>query len=140
MDGETPAVPNELLGFSAESVTYIRHYADADGESHFGEADISLAPVELPVGPPVNFSSPTPAKQVVYLHLPAGYSHDRLPGSARMLWFYVAGEMEITVSDGETRRIPAGTIVLAEDITGKGHRARVVGDGDVLLVGVELSE
>ena len=132
--------PNDSVTFTAEKVTYGRYYADDEGESHFGEVDIALAPVELPVGPPVNFSAITPTKQVSFLHIPAGYSHDWLTVGARMLWFHVAGEMEVTVSDGETRRFPVGTVVLAEDTTGKGHQARVVSEEDVLLVGVELSE
>jgi len=129
----------ESVTFTPENVTYGRYYADADGESHFGDLDVALVPVELPVGPPVNISAATPTKQVYFLHVPAGYSHDWLPVPARTLWFHIAGVMEVTVSDGETREFPAGTVVLAEDTTGKGHRARVVGDDDVLLVGVELS-
>ena len=137
---EIQASATEPVTFTPENVTYGRYYADADGESHFGEVDVPLVPVELPVGPPVNISAFTPTSQVYFLHIPAGYSHDWLTVGARMLWFHVAGEMEVTVSDGETRIFPAGTVVLAEDTTGKGHRARVVSENDVLLVGVELSE
>jgi hypothetical protein len=137
---EIPVAATDVVSFTSEEVTYIRYYADADGESHFGEVNLALMPVELPVGPPINLSVFTSASQVVFLHLPAGYSHDWLPVPTRTLWFYVSGEMEITVSDGETRPFSAGSVVLAEDTTGKGHRARVVGDGEVLLVGVELPE
>ena len=134
----TNNMTNTIL--TPEGVTYVRYYAGTDGESHFGEVTIGLAPIEMPTGPPVNFSAFTPAKHHFFLHLPAGYSHDWLPVSARSLWCHIFGEMEITVSDGETRRVPAGSVVLAEDTTGKGHRARVVGDRDVLLSGVEFSE
>jgi len=134
------STPNVPVTFSGVNVTYSRYYADDDGESHFGELDTALEPVELPVGPPINISAITPTKHTYFLRIPAGYSHDWLTVGARTLWFHVAGEMEVTVSDGETRRFPAGTVVLAEDTTGKGHRAQVVSEGDVLLVGVELPE
>jgi hypothetical protein len=126
--------------FTPENVTYGRYYADDDGESHFGDLEMALESLELPVGPPINISAVTPAKHTYFLRIPAGYSHDWLTVGARTLWFHVAGEMEVTVSDGESRRFPAGTVVLAEDTTGKGHKARVVSEGDVLLVGVELPE
>jgi quercetin dioxygenase-like cupin family protein len=38
--------------------------------------------------------------------------------------YLLKGTMEITVSDGETRRFEPGSIVLAEDTHGKGHSAR----------------
>ena len=137
---ETQASGHEPVSFTPENVTYGRYYADDDGESHFGDLDIALEAVELPVGPPINISAVTPTKHVYFLHIPAGYSHDWLTVGARTLWFHIAGEMEVTVSDGESRRFPVGTVVLAEDTTGKGHQARVVSEGDVLLVGVELPE
>ena len=40
----------------------------------------------------------------------------------------LAGGISITASDGETRHIGAGEIVLVEDTTGKGHITRSSGD------------
>lgn len=131
---------NEVVELSAEGVTHLRYFTGPDGETHFGEVSVDFAPVEMPVGPPVDFSPFTPAKHLFFLHLPVGYSHDWLPVSSRILWCSIFGEMEVTVSDGESRRIPAGSVFLAEDTTGKGHQARVVGDSDVLLLGVEVAE
>jgi hypothetical protein len=48
--------------------------------------------------------------------------------------------MEITVSDGEAKRFPAGSIVVVEDTTGQGHTRQAISDGNVLLVAVELAE
>jgi len=52
----------------------------------------------------------------------------------------LAGEVEITVSDGEQRRFGPGTILLAEDVTGKGHISRGVGDSDRLSIFVPLAD
>ena len=41
----------------------------------------------------------------------------------------LAGGISITASDGETRHIGAGEVVLVEDTTGKGHITRSSGDG-----------
>ena len=40
----------------------------------------------------------------------------------------LAGGISITASDGETRHIGAGVIVLVEDTTGKGHITNSSGD------------
>jgi hypothetical protein len=41
----------------------------------------------------------------------------------------LARGISITASDGETRHIGAGEVVLVEDTTGKGHITRSLGDG-----------
>jgi len=48
--------------------------------------------------------------------------------------------VEAEVSYGEKRRIGAGEIVLVEDITGKGHRSNAVGNTEVVIVIVNLSD
>jgi hypothetical protein len=48
----------------------------------------------------------------------------------RELQFVVnlSSEVEIEVNDGEKRRFGPGSILLAEDVTGKGHISRGVGN------------
>ena len=57
-------------------------------------------------------------------------------------WFMVtlAGEIEITTSDGETRSFGPGGIWLLDDTTGKGHNTRVVGGSDWTGLGVTLAQ
>jgi hypothetical protein len=50
----------------------------------------------------------------------------------------MSGELEVEVSDGEIRRFSAGSLVLLEDTTGKGHLTRVVGSTGVDAVFVQL--
>jgi hypothetical protein len=42
--------------------------------------------------------------------------------------------VEVTASDGETRRIGQGELLLLEDTTGKGHSTRALGDIKTLVV------
>ncbi len=42
----------------------------------------------------------------------------------RLLVIWLTGEVEFETSDGDIRRLPAGSVVLAEDTTGKGHISR----------------
>ena len=122
-------------------VNHTRIYADADGESHFEEVDVDLKLVEFaPPAPPGYISAPIPAARLFFGVVPPGYCADWHPTPFRQLVVYTAGEVEFETSDGGTRRIGPGSIVLVEDTTGKGHRSRVVGAGEAVSMGVQLSE
>jgi hypothetical protein len=41
--------------------------------------------------------------------------------------FILAGQMEIGIGDGTTRRFGPGDVVLADDLTGQGHTTRSLG-------------
>ena len=43
------------------------------------------------------------------------------------------GEIEFETNDGEVQRLVPGMVVLAEDTTGKGHKARSIGNEDAVL-------
>ncbi|HEY4921040.1 MAG TPA: hypothetical protein VII40_13120, partial [Xanthobacteraceae bacterium] len=48
------------------------------------------------------------------------------PAPRRQYIINLDGGVQITASDGESRVIGAGEVVLVEDITGKGHLSRAV--------------
>jgi len=55
------------------------------------------------------------------------------------MWiFCLEGHMEFQASDGNVLQVNPGSAMLLEDTSGKGHRSRVVGDRDALLVAVQL--
>jgi len=62
------------------------------------------------------------------------------PAPHRVLAIYLSGEGEIEASDGEVRPIGPGTILLAEDTIGRGHRNRVTGSSEVSMVLVMLPD
>ena len=49
------------------------------------------------------------------------------------------GEIEFETSDGEIRKLAPGVVVLAEDTTGKGYKARSIGGEDALLGVVQIA-
>lgn len=136
----SPTTPKE-----GESVrTYTRISADADGESHFSDEQVALDQADIaPPAPPVNMSSPTPAENVSFVTLPAGWPEDvddPHVAPARNYWIVLAGEMELTASDGESRQFPPGSVLLAEDTSGSGHTTTVVGDDPVELAVVGTAD
>ncbi len=120
-------------------VKCIRLYSDGQGESHFEDIEIELNAVDFaPPSPPLNLSSYTPAKQFAFLNAPVGWESDWHPAPYRQIHFYMSGEVEAEVSDGETRHLSAGDIVMVEDTSGKGHRSRTIGSSEILIATVQL--
>ena len=121
-------------------VTYTRVFSDADGESHFADAEIELGEHDYaPPAPPMFKSYFCSATQVGLLGVPADFHSVRHPASQRVFVFTLSGSMEETVSDGETRSFGVGDILLNEDTTCKGHDAKISGDG-LLAALVELPD
>ena len=56
------------------------------------------------------------------------------PSPRRQLFATLAGDYEVTASDGTIRRFSAGSLLLLEDTTGKGHSTRILGETIVLAV------
>ena len=118
---------------------YIRLFADADGVSHFQDAEVSLVEsAYAPPAPPYLVSEREGATGVVMTTLPAGWFGDWHPSPRLQWWFQLSGELEVEVGDGEKRRLGPGDIVRVEDTTGRGHTTRVVGSEPVRAVYVHL--
>ena len=100
----------------------IRLYADEAGESHFEDVEVPLADkVFAPPAPAMGVSAPFDTRQLVIVRIPGEFPPERHPTPKRQIWIGLEGSIRVTVSDGETRTIPAGTLWLMEDVSGKGH-------------------
>ena len=122
-------------------ITYTRLYSDAQGESHFEDVEVDLTLTDYaPPAPPLDLSSFTPATQFGFMNAPAGWSSDWHRTTARNIFFVLSGEWEVTASDGEARRFAAGSVLLVQDTTGKGHTSRVVSETESLAAMVQLSD
>lgn len=118
---------------------YTRIYCDSDGTSYFEDVQTDLAPVDFaPPAPPLYLAAPVEAERVVFSQFPAGWFGDWHPAPRVQFFIQLSGELEVRVGDGEARRFTAGSVVLLEDTSGKGHITRVVGDSAVDAVFVQL--
>ena len=118
---------------------YTRLYSDENGDSHFEDLDAQFTPVDFaPPAPPLDISEFGSAENCFILKGASGWVGDWQPAPFRQLHIYLSGEVVAETSDGEIRRIGAGSITLVEDTTGKGHRSRVVGSSEVLIAVVKL--
>ena len=98
-------------------------YADENGETHFRDIDIEMSEV----GPDGTTSKRLPATGIYFRTTPADWFFNWHPATRRQYVINLDAPNKITASDGETRIIGVGEIILIEDIHGKGHMSQAVG-------------
>ncbi len=111
----------------------VRLYTGEDDESHFEEIDVEWKPAG-----DAETSSVQDATGVFFRRAPAGHVQDWHPAPRRQYVITLAGQSEIELSDGTVRRFGPGDVVLAEDVTGRGHITRVVGTEPRVYVTIPL--
>jgi hypothetical protein len=98
-------------------------YEDANGISHFRDIEIEFVEER-------NFSKLSKRLQatgIIFRETSGDYDLDWHPAPRRQYIVNLEGGVQITASDGESRIIGAGEIVLVEDISGKGHLSKAIG-------------
>jgi hypothetical protein len=123
-----------------ERIACLRIYADTKGETHMEDIDIALLPRTLFAGhPPLKITDTFAATGCNICRVPAGMRevgwHNPI---GRKLVIWLTGEVEFETSDGDVRRVAAGSVVFAEDTTGKGHVSRHPAEGQ-LVVHIDLA-
>jgi hypothetical protein len=111
---------------------YVRLFTGPDGDSHFEDVAVQLAPVaEYAKGvPQVHLSAPHSSTALTFVSAPEGWVGDWHPAPRRQFMIKLTGVTEIFASDGERREFGPGTVLLLEDMVGKGHYSRVLGPDD----------
>ena len=100
-------------------------YSDGDGDTHFRDQPVALTATDFaPPASPLDVSTAVAVERMVFIGVPAKWVGDWHPAPRRQYWVGVRGFIEVTVSDGETRRFGPGSVVLLEDVAGKGHLTR----------------
>lgn len=122
-------------------MTYVRVYAGPDGESHLEDVAVETTPTAVfPGFPLLAVAAPLPLTAMIMVSYPpeardAGWRHP-----PRRQFVVFGADIEVRVSDGAIRQIPAGSPVLFEDTTGKGHATRVLAEGDTLALFLPLAD
>ena len=116
-------------------VKCLRIFADANGLPWRFAVDIALQPKKLfEDNPPLRLSDNLPASWCNICHVPTGMCEvDWHNPPRRLLVLWLTGEVEFETSDGDIRRLAAGSVVLAEDTTGKGHISRHPPEGQLVV-------
>lgn len=119
--------------------SYLRIYADDDGETHFADVPVELQTTNFaPPAAPLDVSAAQEAKRFVFVGFKSGWVGDWHPSPVRQFAFILAGTFEVGVSDGEVRILTAGAVVFLQDTTGKGHSTRITSPEDGLAAMCQL--
>ena len=107
-----------------------RLYSGDDQQSHLEDLDPAFGQIDGPVV--------QPATGVTFRKSEPGYFIDFHPAPRRQYVITLEGEVEIGLGDGTTHRFGPGDVMLADDLTGKGHTTKVVGDVARVSVAIPL--
>mgnify|MGYP003333950170 CR=1 FL=1 len=99
-------------------------YTDEAGESHFRDIEIEWT-AKSSSG--TDLSQRYPATGVIFRRVMSEYDVDWHCAPRRQYIVNLDAGVKITASDGESRIIGAGEVILVEDVTGKGHLSQAVG-------------
>jgi len=126
-----PAAPH------SHSVMVTRLYTGADGQSH-----IDQVPTVLKTSPGesgVESSDPLKMGDAYIVRGAPGMFETWHNADQKRYIVVVSGEAEVTTTAGESARIVPGHLYLAEDLTGKGHTFRVLGDQEWVALFVNFA-
>lgn len=102
---------------------YLRIWADDEGETHLEE--VALERVVSPAERGVSELRVSPGIGVDRMQFLEVQAIEQVPSEhqapRRQFVVFLDGWVRITTSDGDSRTLPAGGVVLAEDVHGKGH-------------------
>ena len=110
---------------------FVRLYTGKDGQTHIEELDLATHP---------ELTTLQNAKGIVFRTTKSGYFSDWHNAPRRQFVITLAGEVEIGLGDGTKHRYGPGHVTLAEDLTGKGHTTRVVGEQARLTATIPLAD
>jgi quercetin dioxygenase-like cupin family protein len=113
----------------------VRIYTGKDQQSHFEDIELSFGGEGK-----ILTTTPQPASMAAFRCAPPGVVVDWHPAPRRQYVITLSGQWDIECGDGTTRRFRPGDVMLADDLTGQGHIARVVGDEPHIFMTVPLAE
>ncbi len=105
-----------------EGPTIHNLYTDASGQSHFRDIEIEWVEERRDS----KMSKRLPASGIIFRETQAEHDIDWHPAPRRQYIINLDAGVKITASDGESRVIGTGEVILVEDTTGKGHLSQHV--------------
>jgi hypothetical protein len=103
-------------------MNYVHLYTGPDGLSYFKDVEVPLQSR----GQGTELSELFPARAMVMRRNTAEYELDYHTAPRKQFIINLTGTVEIVASGGETRQFGPGSIMLADDTTGKGHISKAL--------------
>ena len=129
---------NVVVAKERSQVMATRLYTGTDGLTHLGEISLKFSPVAQ-ASAAVEESEHIKATDAYVVRLVPGFFQSWHNADQRRYVVTLQGRAEIEVGGGEKLTTEVGQICLAEDLTGKGHTFRVVGNEDWVALFVNFA-
>ena len=117
----------------SKPVKITRFFTGPDGMTHAEEIEVKFAP-----GGGVYDLLSNSGAQI--RRTPPGRENGYHTASRRQYVITLSGHAELVLSGGQTIQVGPGSIELAEDLTGKGHITRTVGNEDRIAILIPVSK
>ena len=111
-----------------------RLYTGADGQSHLDQVPIPFH------GGPAEESAAVRMSDAYVVRAAPGMFENWHHADKKRYIVVVSGEAEVTTTGGEKARIVPGRLYIAEDLTGKGHTFRVLGNREWVAIFVNFAQ
>jgi mannose-6-phosphate isomerase-like protein (cupin superfamily) len=131
------AVSTSHVAAKTETTTVTRLFTGADGQSHAEDTEVVWRTAKLRAE--LSESESVKVSGAQFLRWPRGFVWAGHPASKRQYVIIVSGRGEVEVAGRKRVQLAPGRILLAEDVTGKGHITRVGPDEDLVMLLVPIA-
>jgi hypothetical protein len=125
---------DELVAQQRAPIKVTRIYTGADGQTHAQELDVTLKPGSSELSEMIKVTG------LQFRRTPPNYFVDWHPAPQRQYVITLSGRGEVELTGGKKIALTPGHILLAEDVTGKGHISRGVGTEDRISLFIPLAD
>jgi hypothetical protein len=124
-------------------VILTRIYTGSDGQTHTERVDIKLSPVAGMLAQYAQSreeSQKTKVTSSQFVRFGPGYVEDWHPAAERRYVITLSGRGEVELPGGVKLPLEPGRVLQADDVSGKGHITRTIGQADWVALFVQFDE
>jgi quercetin dioxygenase-like cupin family protein len=129
--------PSSAVAQKPVTTTVTRLYTGADDQSHAQDNDVTWRTAKL--HPDLRESESVKVTGAQFLRWPRGFVWAGHSASKRQYVIIVSGRGEVDVAGGKKVQLTPGRVLLAEDVTGRGHTTRIGPDEDLVMLLVPIA-
>ena len=126
-----------LNGGQLSPITITRLYTGSDSQTHAASVEIPLTASK--VYSEAGASEPVTVSQAQFFRLPKGKVQDWHNPARRQYVVTLTGRAEVEIAGKQKISLSPGSVVLLENVSGRGHITRSVGSEDLTLFIVPLA-
>jgi len=116
-----------------------RIYNEDNGRSQFQDLEVAFGQPQY-AGWPVVSTPPEGTANITFHRAEAGTTFGWHPAPRRQYIITLSGQVEIEAGDGTVRRFGPATVFIVEDLAGRGHLTKFVGNEPCTFIFVPLAE